>query len=193
MVEKLDIKKIKIKAQGTILEDGLLEVMIGVYFILSGIYLTNKSLIINYLWLPFALVLIEVIRRRYVYPRTGYARLNLSTREIAGVLLAVMGGVALLTGIIALIAVGNGKPLIGNWRGSLPYSLAIVTTIFFCVIAYRYNAPRWYLHGILIGSVILINQVIINTGLWVFISFLREFPQESDPSHNNPRVQQNGT
>ena len=145
MVEKLDIKKIKIKTQRTILEDGLLEIMMGVYFILSGIYLTNKSLIINYLWLPLALVLIEVIRRRYVYPHTGYARLSLSTREIVGVLLAVIGVTALITGIIALIAVGNWKPLVGNWRGSLPYSLAIVTAFFFCVIAYRFKSPRWYL------------------------------------------------
>jgi hypothetical protein len=181
MVEKLDIKKIKIQTQRTILEDGLLEIMMGIYFILSGIYLTNKSLIINYLWLPLALVLVEVIRRRYVYPRTGYARLSLSTRDIVGVLLGVIGSIALLTGIIALIAVGN-------WRGSLPYSLAIVTTIFFWVIAYRFKSLRWYLHGILIGSVILINQVIkipaLVFGLGVLmhrIVGIHQFPSQIPP------------
>lgn len=205
MVEKLDLKKLRVKTHRTILEDGLLEVMLGIYFVLSGLYLTNKSLIINYLWLPFALVLIDVIRRRYVYPRTGYAKIKLSTREIVGVLLAIVLGIALLTGIIALITAGVGDPLAGNWRNSLTFALIIFTTIFFCVIAYRFSAPRWYLHGFLIGSVILLNQVvkvpalvfglgvlIIAIGLWVFFSYLREYPVQSDDSSSKIHIRSNG-
>jgi hypothetical protein len=205
MVEKLNLRKIKIKTQRTILEDGLLELMLGIYFVLSGIYLANKSLILNYLWLPFALVLIDVIRRRYVYPRTGYVKLKLSTNEIIRMLLAIVIGVGLITGITALIATGIGRPLAGNWRNSLTFALILFTIIFFCGIAYRYSTPRWYFHGILIGFVILINQVIkipalviglgvlmIATGLWVFTGYLRKHPVQSDEVHGNAGVHQKG-
>ena len=76
MSEPIDLKAIKTKIHRTILEDGLLDIMLGIYLILSGIYLFNKSLILNYIWFPIALVLIEVIRRRYIFPRSGYVKLN---------------------------------------------------------------------------------------------------------------------
>lgn len=193
MMEKLDLKKLKIQTRRTILEDGLLEIMLGVYFILSAFYLINKTLIINYFFLPVALVLIDVLRRRYVYPRTGFAKLNIPAVELIRVFLGIILGIALITGIVALVATGFGKPVQGNWKDIFTFALILFTTLFFCILAYRFKVHRWYLHGFLIGFAILLNQFVkipllvivlglfmITTGLWVFIRFLRNFPEQPD-------------
>jgi hypothetical protein len=199
MIEKPDLKTMKTKVHRTILEDGLLEIMLGIYFVLSGLYLKDKSLVINYFWLPVALVLIDVLRRRYVYPRTGFARLKMKASEIIRVFLAIILGVGLIAALIALVAAGFGEPIKGKWRDILTIALILFTTIFFCFIAYRFDVPRWYLHGILIGSVILLNQfvkipmlvialggLIIAIGMWVFIDFLNKYPVQTDQSLNYP-------
>ena len=65
----------KKKAERTILEDGLVDNTMGIYILLSGFFLINRKIILNYIWLPIGLVNIDVIRRKYIYPCTGYAKL----------------------------------------------------------------------------------------------------------------------
>lgn len=201
MNETVDLKAIKTKIYRTILEDGLLEIMMGIYLVLSGIYLNKTPLILNYLWLPIALILIEVIRRLYIYPRTGYVNISLPASEIIKILAAILIGGTILTALTALIANSMGHPAAGNWREIISYGLIFLLIIVFCFIAFRFHAPRWYMHGISIGLVFLMSKtldlpkLVLGLGIWitlvgviVFIRYLNQYPLEpnSTAGHETP-------
>ena len=198
MSGNLDLKTIRVKIYSTIIEDGLLEIMIGVYFILSSIFLFNRVMILNFLWLPVAPVLIEVLRRRYIYPRAGYAKISLSVVEIISIFTAILVVVIILAGLIGLFAMGTDHPLAGDWRSILIYALILATAISFCFVAYRFGAARWYMHGVSMGVVFLLGklfdatELVLFLGIWitlvgiaVFIRFMNRFGIESD---QNPRT-----
>ena len=86
----------------------------------------------NYLWLPLGFVLIEVVRRRYVFPRTGYAKISLSTVEIISIFGVLLAGTAMLSVLIALIAGSMGHLVEGNWREIISYALIGVLVMAFC-------------------------------------------------------------
>jgi hypothetical protein len=194
MSEIIDLKTVKIKIYRTILEDGLLEIMMGIYFILSVFYINNQSFILHYLWLPIGLVLIEVIRRRIIFPRSGYAKISLSAGEIGTIFGIIIIGVAILTALIAVIAAGIGLPIVKNWREIISYALIFFLVISFCFIGYRFKLSRWFLHGISIGLVLLLSKVfdidefVFILGIWVtlvglivLVRYIRQFPVE--PNH----------
>jgi hypothetical protein len=195
MSEIIDLKTVKIKIYRTILEDGLLEIVMGVYLILSVFTINNPSFILNYIWLPIGLVLIEVIRRRIIFPRSGYAKISLSAGEIGAIFGIILFGVAVLTGLIALIAGGFGLPIIKNLREMISYALIFFLVISFCFIAYRFKIPRWYMHGISIGLVMILSKVfdfhelVFILGIWVTLvgiivlaRYIRQFPIEPNPT-----------
>ena len=198
MSKNLDLKFVKTKIYRTILEDGLLEVMMGIYLILSGVFLSTRYLFLNYLWLPIALVLIEVIRRRYVYPRSGYAKISLSTTEIVAILGAILVGIAILATLIALIASNIGHPVEGNWREIISYALIFLIIISFCFIAYHFSVSRWYLHGISMGVVFILSKaldahgLVVALGVWitlvgmyVFLRLVNKIPLRSPETKEN--------
>jgi hypothetical protein len=82
-LENINLEVVQRRVHRTIIEDGLLDIMIGVALVLSSLHLMNRSLVLNYLWIPIAVVLIEIIRRRFVYPRTGYVKLSFSAGKVA--------------------------------------------------------------------------------------------------------------
>ena len=189
MSQKKLLKDFKIKAQRSILEDGLLDIMLGIYLILAGMFLMQKINFLYLLWLPIATTLIEVFRRKWIYPRVGYAKLKFSFLAIFGTLAAIVAGIALITISIALLASGLGYPAMANWRNLVSAGLIISTTIFFCFIAYRYRVPRWYFFGILMGVVFILGKayhspvlviglglLILLTGIGVLVQFLQRHP-----------------
>ena len=201
MSETIDLKAIKTNIYRTILEDGLLEIMIGIYFLLSGVFLHNRSMIWNYLWLAIAPVLIEIIRRRFIYPRSGYVKISLPTVKIVAIFGAMLAGTAVLAALIALLASSTGHPIMGNWREIISYALIFCLVISFFFIAYRFSLTRWYMHTISTGIVFLLGKafdapgLVSALGIWitlvgtyVFIRFMKQFPIEPDPvSDPDPR------
>jgi hypothetical protein len=168
--------------------------MLGITLALSGVYLFNKSLIMNYFWLPFALVFIEVLRRRYVYPRTGYAKPSISGTEVIGIFGILILGLALLAALVQLIAISMDQPIKGNWREIVSFALILLAVIFFCFIAYRFSVPRWYMHGITMGIVFTLSKtfdaagLVLGLGIWitlvggyVFLRFLNQYPIGETP------------
>ena len=177
----------KKRAERTILEDGLVDIIMGIYILLSSFCLINRKIILNYIWLPIGLVIIDVIRRKYIYPRTGYARIKISAKDILLVLSVTVLGL-LLTGLLVGFLVPSIHILKGGWNGVVSYGLAITTIIFFGFLAKRFDIPRWYIHGILFGFVFILYRsletpfvvfalgVIVSViGVVVFINFLRKY------------------
>jgi len=189
--ETIDIKAVTKQIHRTIVEDGLLDIMIGIALILSTFHLMGILSYFWILWVPIAVVLTQVVRRRFIYPRTGYVNFSLSAGQVASIFGLSIAVIALLTILLALIATGIGKPIKENWREILNLSLIAYTVLFFCFIAFQFNAPRWYMHGILMGGAFLLGRafeahgIVIALGIWiilvgtyVFLRFIQRFPIE---------------
>ena len=178
----------KREAERTILEDGLLEVIMGVYFLLSGFFLIDRALILNYIWLPVGLVIIDIIRRKYIYPRTGYAKLKTPTKEILLILLATLFGILFISLLVGFM-IPSFNILKGGWNSAASYGLAITTTVFLCFLAKRFELPRWYIHGLLFGFAFVLYRslktpvvlfvlgvIVFLIGVIVFLDFLHKNP-----------------
>jgi hypothetical protein len=123
----------------------------------------------------------------------GYAKILLSTTEIVTVLGAILIGFAVLAALIALIAAGIDHPVEGNWREISSYALILLLVISFCFIAYRFSVPRWYMHGISMGIILILGKafdapgLVLGLGIWVtlvgafvLVQFMKQFPTEPD-------------
>ena len=189
MSQDIDFKCITRNIYRTVLEDGLLEMMLGVYLVLSGIFLMNKTLILNYLFLPFALLLIEYLRRKFIYPRVGYVKIKISVRRLFKIFVFILVGFVVTTLLTALISVGVGQTWFGSWQNFITYALILFTVVFFCGIGVRFKIARWFLYGILIGIVFMLSKMIDAHGLLillgvcvaiigivVFTRFIQEYP-----------------
>ena len=189
----IDINAVARKVNRTLIEDGLLEIMLGVAFVLSAFHLYDSSFILNYLWIPIGIVLMEIIRRRIVYPRTGYVKHRAYPR---GRFLWIVAGLALgmivLAILITLLLLELGESSNVSWRTGLTIALILFTAVFFCFIAYWFTSPRWYMHGILTGVALVVGRslnapwTVFVLGIWiclvggyVFIHFLRRNPLPS--------------
>jgi hypothetical protein len=76
-----------------------------------------------------------------------------------------------------------------SWNGVASYVLTIITTIFLCVLAYRFKLPRWYAYGVFfclsfflyrsVKSPFIISGfggIVIIMGVIVLIDFLSKNP-----------------
>jgi len=189
---EIDLQAVGKQVNRTVVEDGLLEIMFGIALILSSFNLMIRSFILNYLWIPVAIFLIEFIRKRFVYPRTGYWQISFSIGRVARIFGVIILAIAVLTVIITIVLGGFGGADQGGWRRGLTIALIIFSVLFFCFIAYWFHVPRWYVHGILIGVAFITGRaydahwVVIPLGVWitlagvyVFVSFLRRNPVQT--------------
>jgi hypothetical protein len=184
-----DIKVLSRNIHKTVVEDGLLEIMMGIYLVFSYFFLVNRSLIFNFIFLPFITVIIEIVRKKFIYPRVGYAKIKLSAVQIISIFLILIVGYCITLLITAVVISGFGTAWGENWRNLLTFSLIVFTAVFFCGIAFRFKLPRWYFHGILLGILLLIGRffkvtelvlalgsLMIIIGTVVFTRFLKSHP-----------------
>jgi len=169
MSQDIDLNYFSRNIYRTVLEDGLLETMLGVYLILSGIFLMNKTLILNYLFLPFALILIESLRRKFIFPRVGYVKIKIPAKSLVNRFSFILIGFAVTILLTAFLSVGIGQTWFGSWRDFISYALILVAVVFFCGIGIKFKIVRWFLHGILVGIVFLLSKMIDAHGLLILL------------------------
>jgi hypothetical protein len=75
-MEKVDLEAVAVRTRRAYYEDGILDLVGGLLQLLIGLLLGASSavVIVVVLGIPASQKLMEALRRRYVYPRTGYAR-----------------------------------------------------------------------------------------------------------------------
>jgi hypothetical protein len=75
---KLDLKEIERRANYAAYQDGLMEIFMGLFLVIfGGALMTNVKLGVPFIVLVifFGWPLIERIKKRYIYPRSGYVKL----------------------------------------------------------------------------------------------------------------------
>jgi len=199
MKQEINLKEIEQKAYRDSNQDGLMEIMIGI--LLTGLGATFGSILYVFaILIPIFLFprFIEVIRKRYTYPRIGYVKLptddpKKTAKGIFGytaVVFALMVICFLLLGkvkdaaaykkwspaLMGVLLVGgflyaHGKS--GNIRYKVFAVLAVVSGLLFSIMSFEsYD-------GLIINFFVMGGMFIV-TGSILFTLFVHKYPKPAE-------------
>jgi len=220
-----ELDAIALKVQQAYYEDGLADLFMGVIFL--GLASVFTLLAHNVTFLVFMIILlnpliyshlIEVAKRRWVYPRVGYVKPKpieeMSTRGVLLILVLVASIVLLPPVVLFIISGYAGLFFWLIWVAPVGFGLAIAIGPFF--LARRYHLARYYLFALLIpviGVIVpwlnltvpnayaaffttfaiqtaIIGLLALFSGTVLFLQFLHRYPVEpTDPAEGeNPHA-----
>ena len=204
MKQQVDLKKIEQKAFSQSQQDGLMEFVMGICLLAMSTRLFSRVLIAMF---PLAMLLfrpvLNAMRKRFTYPRTGYVKLveDKPKDAIAGIALITLIVIAVLAVAFILFAdVGD----FGLWLKWVPVWAGVVLAIMFISLAAKSGTIRYYifaLWSVLYGLVLSIlnfepietgtllyflamGALLTPSGLVIFIRFLRKFPKPAEELNN---------
>lgn len=202
---KIDIKEIERRANYAAFQDGLMEIFLGLFLVFfGGALMTNVTYVILLILATVFGVwpLIERLKRRYIYPRSGYVKLP-SDPNTTGKGIAV---VALISVVLLLGTMGVLMAVFGAQRGSnifLTYIVPPATGLLLAIGPYwlgqTYGIRRGYLWAalFLLGGIAMplfgiaagyeavgmlctvIGLLILLTGAIMFVGFIRNNPPQT--------------
>lgn len=183
------------------LKDGLTDMMLGIFLMLMTFWLINRYMIFHLIWLFAAQIIIEVIRRKIVYPRVGFVKFRNVGRLPFVIILVSIAIIAALSGIIAVIVNLWQLPLRHNTFHIFALATVIYVPIILGAFAYHHKAYRWVLYGILIAVLmffgmltnspltrylfIITGIIITAAGGIIFVRFLHTHQPQSMEVHDD--------
>ena len=196
MTLETDPKKIQRKVYMTFFEDGLWDVVLGLFLLAWGF-----AILFDLGWLPGVSFVVFFylalgLKQKMTYPRIGYAKPAEARKQRSRVVVA--GGVTLLLGIMVfLLVVTGGMPQFLRDYFELLFGtmLAIVVGL----VGYWWGIIRWYYYAGLVFVFAAFNQwlglsfelsfiipggLILFCGLISFVRFLRKYPRLSAEDFN---------
>jgi len=196
------LTKTEVRVQRMLVRDGITEMLFGALLLVFGVLFSIGSPLAAFgALLPVALnPLGSWLKRRFVYPRIGYARAPKGERAIRGILITAIAAVALLAGTLGLFALAlgfeEGRLL---WLSHfVPAFAGLLMAIGPWTIARTTRLVRWYvmaglfplsgtllpLLGMATGyaaislEAAIIGGLALVYGLGLFVSFLRTYAVE---------------
>jgi len=207
MSTKLDLKEIERRANHAVFQDGLTEIILGVFLVFYGGSLSIDTFPFYFILL-FAIIFgkpaIERIKTKFIYPRTGYVKLPPEPKSTGkGIVTTAFIVIIVLVGMLAL-----SMGILGNDQGKMIFLTYIVPPVSGFLMAIgpiwmgqKYGLTRGYIWAglfILSGFAIpllnietgykavglmctLVGLVILLTGSIIFRKFIRgNEPQTMD-------------
>ena len=179
------------------MQDGILEILLGVLLVIYGIILlTNLPAVFMFVfWIIFIIPLYEIIKKRYTYPRIGKVKVQEDNpkKTVSGIFIykiavaAIMGvSIFVLFGditsfliyrslpiffaimILGAMAYSHGKS--GSRRFYVYATIALVSAPFFSIIDFGASMANIGYHLLFIGSIFTV------VGLAIFMRFLHKYP-----------------
>ena len=206
MATKIDLKEIERKANYAAFQDGLMEIFLGLFLLIfGGALMTNIAIGVPFIVLTifFANPLLELIKKRYIYPRAGYVKLPEDPNTTGkGIAIAVVVYVVLLLG-----AMGISMLVLGTETGLdffLTYIVPPASGFMFAIGPYwlgqTYGLLRGYVWAVLfllggfamplfniasgyeaVGMLCtMMGLLILPTGAIMFVRFIRIHPSVED-------------
>ena len=196
------IERIEMKAMRVTIRDGITEMLFGAMLLLFGVVF---SLVppFGVLCALFPLVLIPLggfLKRRFVYPRVGYAKVARQPHAVRGIVIAAAVFIAVVLGTLGAFAL-----ILGFDRGAslwLSHFFPALGGLFMAIgpwtVARTYRLMRWYVFAALfvLGGICLpllniatgyeavalesavVGGLALVHGIVLFLSFLRRHPSE---------------
>jgi len=189
MRQEVDTKKVQRKVYMSYFQDGLWDVVLGLFLLSWGF-----TILFDLPWIPgvafvafFYLAL--SLKQKSTYPRIGYAKPAEHRKQWSRV---VIGGAAiLLLGIMVfLLVVTGGMPQF--LRDYFELLFGTMLAIVIGLIGYWWGIVRWYGYAGLVFALAAFNQwlglsfelsfiipggVVLLYGLIIFVRFLRKYPR----------------
>jgi uncharacterized membrane protein HdeD (DUF308 family) len=175
--------------------DGIPQLVVGLYMIISGLFLIADSGSFVAVYIVFIPILIEQFRKRYTYPRIGYAKLKEKNFRRSGMMFFTLA--LLIAGAIAFIIVKNVHMEPKVWV-KLHYAIMLVIGLLVLMLMlYRYLREKNKTMLFYGGFIILLMAAIITFklhlefvywamlvfgilnliyGIVVLRSFMKEYP-----------------
>ena len=205
MSRQIDIGGVERKVFAESQQDGLLELVMGICMIAISTRLFSRVLVVM-LVLPVILFapLLEAMRKRFTYPRTGYVKLipDKPGHVVGGIFLVSVVVLALLA--VALLVFGK----VGDfelWLRWCPFWGGTVLAGMFSSFASRSGAIRHYVFaawsfvaGIVLSALkfdavetgtllyfAVMGGLLIAFGFVRFVTFLREHPKTLEQTQND--------
>jgi hypothetical protein len=202
---KLDLKEIERKANYAAYQDGLMEISMGLFLFFYGGTLATDTLPLGIVFIVIAILfakpLIERVKKRYIYPRTGYVKLpedpNTTGKGIA--ITAIVMVIGLLGALFISMAVMGQKPGLNFFLDIIvPPASGFMLAIGPYWLGQTYGLTRGYVWAILfiLGGIAMplfdissgyqavgllctvMGLLILATGTFMFANFLRKYPSE---------------
>ncbi len=195
MTTKIDIKQIEQKAYSGCNQDGVIEIMLGIWLISFGATF-GSPLHLFVILIPIFLFprFIEAIRKRYTYPRIGYAKLPPDDPKKTAKGMFAYTAVVLILMVICFLLLGKVKDaaaykkwspafmgvlFVGGFlyahgkSGDFRYIIYIVLSIGFGLLFSIINFESY--NGLIINLFVM-GGIFVATGFTLFTLFLRKYP-----------------
>ncbi|UCC11561.1 MAG: hypothetical protein JSW02_09445 [candidate division WOR-3 bacterium] len=186
------------------LKDGLVDMMFGIFLILMTFWMINRYMIFHLVWLFVAQIIIEIIRRKIIYPRVGYVKFR---HEALLPFMLILGSIAIIAVLFGIISVTAGLlqlPLRHNTFHIFILATVIYIPLILGAFAYHHKAYRWVFYGFLLAFLMLfgmltnnpltrflfvITGIIITTiGGIIFVKFLHTYQPQRKEVHDDRAV-----
>lgn len=200
MITKIDIKEIEQKAYSGSTQDGLMEIMMGILLIVFGATYGSVLYFIFAFLIPIFLFprLMEAIRKRYTYPRIGYAKLPVDDPKKTAKGIFVYTAVVIALMVICFLLFGKAKDaatykkwspalmgvlLVGGFlyahgkSGDFRYIIYIVLSVGFGLL---FSIMNFESYNGLITNFYVMGGIFIIAGAILFILFLHKYPKPAE-------------
>ena len=198
MAENINLKEMEKKVFRDSNQDGLMEIIFGIFLFAIAGYLGTGDFPILLVLLPmFGPIWMQIIRNKFTYPRIGYAKP--STKMSKEIILGVFFYMFVVLFIVILFPIMGDFWDLSLWYKWSPALLGIMTIGVFIYIGHKLGSLRYYIFAApsLVGffsvSVmkfatlkrglemyfLFMSGFLIISGLCLFIHFLRKYPLQS--------------
>jgi hypothetical protein len=186
----IDIKQIQRKVYMSYFQDGLWDILLGVFLLCWGLMVTFDIVaVMGGFWLVFYMMILG-LKRWLVYPRAGYIKIAEARRQ--QIKMVLLGAVVFLAGVAVIpIFIIDSRPA---WFSE--YFMLMIGGMFTLVIVFLavwWQVYRWYVYAGVVLLAFMSHQwldtelnlsffipggIIVIYGLILLILFLRRYPKK---------------
>ena len=195
------INSVQMKAMQATTRDGISEILLGSMLLVFGVlfYFATPLAAFGALFPLVLNPLGKLLKRRYVYPRIGYAKVATQPHAVRGIALAAVVFIAFILAALGVFAWILGfEPGYSLWLSHfVPAIAGLMMAIGPWVVARTYRLARWYVFAALfvLGGICLplfhvatgytavgLESAIVGAlsllyGIGLFATFLRKYPK----------------
>lgn len=196
MEQTVEMKKLEQKSFRFIEQDGLMEIMMGIVLVGLGLTFGSFAYTIVVLAAVFLMTpLLGILRKRYTYPRIGYAKLpsedgkNMARGMFIYVIIIMVGvtvGVGILGGfrdvtlfrkwspLLAALLLTGGFDYAYSKSGSMRYRIYMVLAI---GIGILFSLLTFEGYDGVAASLVLLGVIFFVIGAVLFLTFMHKYPK----------------
>jgi hypothetical protein len=188
MQTDLDLKAVKKKVYMSYFQDGLWDILLGVYLLGWGLSIwLDITAVMGGFWVGFYFLVLG-LKRLLIYPRSGYIKLNEARKQQMKMVL--LGIVLFILGLVVFGGIFISRPA---WLGDyIIFILITMMAVCVALLGYWWRVSRWYVFSAVTFAGAVAQQwlglqlelgffvpggVIAFCGLWLLFRFLRKYPR----------------